>query len=143
MISLELAQELKRAGLTWKMAQNDFFMVPDRGLDDHVFVVNNMTVMIEEVHGQLAVTFHGIVEWALDHVLVTEVIWLPTEAQLREQLEQRLVGEPEPTLVLISTADGYRCEIQFQGKFLAFEAFGAGDAYALALLYIFQQQMSS
>jgi hypothetical protein len=143
MLSLELAQQLKEAGLTWKLAKNDFFVVPDRGLDDHVFVINDMTVMVEKLQGQLAVTFHGILEWALDHVWVTELIWLPTEAQLREQLEQRLVGESEPALALISTADGYRCEIQFEGKFLAFEAFGASDAYALALLYLMQQQKST
>jgi hypothetical protein len=139
-LSLQLAQQLKQAGLSWNIAKNDFFVVPDRGLDDQIFVINDMTVMVEKLQGHLAVTFHGILEWALDHVWVTELIWLPTEGQLRELLEQRLVGQPEPALVLISTADGYRCEVQFDGKFVAFEAFGASDTYALALLYIMQQQ---
>jgi hypothetical protein len=138
MISLELAQQLKQAGLTWSPAENDFFAIPDRGLDDKTFVVTDMTVLLEKLHGQLAVTFHGTAEWALDHVWVAELVWLPTEAQLREKLEQFLVGEPEPALVLISTADGYRCEIQFRGNFLAFETFGASDAYALTLLYVLQ-----
>lgn len=143
MISLALAQQLKKSGLRWKINKNDFFAVPDRGLDDSVFVISDMTVMVEVVSGALAVTFHGAVEWALDHVEVTELVWLPREDQLREMLEQLLIGQPEPPLVLFSTADGYRCEVQFQEQFLAFEAFGASDAYGQALLYILQQQSTA
>ena len=138
MLSLVLAQELKTRGLDWKITKNDFFVIPDRGLDDTIFVVSDMTVLVETLSGALAVTFHGAVEWALDHVEVAELVWIPREDQLREMLEQHLIGEREPPLVLISTADGYRCEIQFQGQFLAFDAFGACDAYGLALLYILQ-----
>jgi hypothetical protein len=137
-LSLVLAQQLKTAGLDWKVAKNDFFIIPDRGLDDTVFVISDMTVLVETLFGAQAVTFHGAVEWALDHVEVAELVWIPREDQLRDTLEQYLIGEREPSLVLISTADGYRCEIQFQGKFLAFDAFGAGDAYGTALLYILQ-----
>lgn len=143
MISLALAQQLKKSGLRWKINKNDFFAVPDRGLDDSVFVISDMTVMVEVVSGALAVTFHGAVEWALDHVEVTELVWLPREDQLREMLEQLLIGQPEPILVLFSIADGYRCEVQFQEQFLAFEAFGASDAYGQALLYILQQQSTA
>ncbi len=143
MISLTLAQQLKKSGLRWKINKNDFFAVPDRGLDDSVFVISDMTVMVEVVSGALAVTFHGAVEWALDHVEVTELVWLPREEQLREMLEQLLIGQPEPILVLFSIADGYRCEVQFQEQFLAFEAFGASDAYGQALLYILQQQSTA
>lgn len=143
MISLTLAQQLKKSGLRWKINKNDFFAVPDRGLDDSVFVISDMTVMVEVVSGALAVTFHGAVEWALDHVEVTELVWLPREDQLREMLEQLLIGQPEPILVLFSIADGYRCEVQFQEQFLAFEAFGASDAYGQALLYILQQQSTA
>jgi hypothetical protein len=140
MLSLALAQKLKVSGLSWQVTKNDFFAAPDRGLDDKVFVISDMTVMVETLSGQLAVTFHGAVEWALDHVEVAELVWLPREEQLREQLEQHLIGEPEPTLVLVSTADGYRCEIRYQGDFLAFDAFGAGEAYGLALLHLLQGQ---
>ncbi len=140
MLSIPLAQELKTSGLKWSPIKNDFFVIPERGLDDNVFVINDMTVLIETLSGRLAVTFHGAVEWALDHVEVTELVWLPREEQLRELLEQALIGEPEPTLVLISTADGYRCEIQFQEQFLAFEAFGVSDVYGSALLYILKNK---
>jgi len=140
MLSLALAQELKAAGLVWELNKNDFFAIPDRGMDDSVFVISDMTVMVEIISGALAMTFHGAVEWALDHVEVTELVWLPREEQVRRILEQQLIGQPEPTLVLVSTADGYRCEIQYQNEFLAFEAFGASDAYGLALLYVMEHQ---
>src|SRR5262245_58248892 len=139
MISMILARKLKEVGLKWSPAKNDFFMVPDRGLDDTIFVISDMTVFVETLSGQLEVTFHRTAEWALDHVQVTELIWLPTETQLRELIEQRLVGEPEPALVLLSTADGYRCEIRYQEKFLAFEGFGVAELYAQVLLYLLEQ----
>jgi hypothetical protein len=137
-LSLTLAQQLKAAGLTWTPAKNDFFAVPDRQLDDVIFVISDMTVMVEKLGGQLAVTFHGAVEWALDHIMVAELVWLPTETQLRELLEQHLVGEPQPALTLVSTPHGYRCEIQFGGQVFAFEAFGVSEAYGAALLHILQ-----
>ncbi len=140
MLSLTLAEELKKAGLPWTPAKLDFFAIPERGLDDGVYVISDMTVLVEVLKGQLAVTFHGAVEWALDHMLIADLVWLPTETQLREQLEQRLVGEPEPVLQLSSAADGYRCEIHFRGERLDFEAFGASEAYALALLHLLRQQ---
>jgi hypothetical protein len=39
------------------------------------------------------------------------VVWLPIEAQARELVEQRLVGQPEPALTLTSTSTGYCCEM--------------------------------
>jgi hypothetical protein len=137
-LSLTLAQKLKTAGLPWMPAKNDFFAIPDRDLDDVVFVISDMTVSVRKVKGQLAVHFHGAVEWALDYILVAELVWLPTEGQLRELLEQHLLGEPEPALKLVSTADGYCCEIQFRGQGLTFEAFGASEAYGLALLRVLE-----
>lgn len=136
MLSLTLAKKLKAAGLPWTPAKNDFFAIPDRDLDDVIFVISDMTVFVETVKGQLAVHFHGAVEWALDYILVAELDWLPTEAQLRELLEQRLLGESEPALKLVSTADGYCCEIRFRGEVLTFEAFGASEAYGMALLHL-------
>jgi hypothetical protein len=140
MLSLTLAKDLKAAGLAWTPAPNDFFAVPDRGLDEESFVISDMTVLVELVKGQLAVTFHGTAEWALDHVLVADLVWLPTETQLRDLLEQHLLEEAEPSLRLTSTADGYRCELQFRGEPLFFEAFGASEAYGAALLYVLQSQ---
>ena len=126
--------------MSWTPAQNDFFAIPDRGLDDIIFVISDMTVLVEELRGQLSVTFHGAVEWALDHIVVAELIWLPTETQLRELLEQELIGEPQPALTLVSIPDGYRCEIHFGGKTQVFEGFGVSEVYAQALLHVLAGQ---
>ena len=102
MIDIEMARRLKRAGLEWRPVERDFFMVPDRGMDDQVFVVNRLTTLIQSYHGQPTVTFHGTSEWALDDVLLTEVIWLPSESQLREtialaaQLQRQISGKAGP-----------------------------------------------
>ena len=140
MLSLTLAQQLKAAGLPWTPAQNDFFAVPDRGLDDVIFVISDMTVLVEKLGGQMAVTFHGVVEWALDHILIAELVWLPSETQLREALEQRLIGEVQPALSLVSTPDGYRAEIRYQGQTLTFEAFGVSEVYGTALLHLLENE---
>lgn len=140
MITLSLAKQLKAAGLGWTPSKNDFFAVPDRGLDDVIFVISDMSVLLAEIQGQQAVTFHGVVEWALDHVIVAELVWLPTETQLREVLEQYLVGEPEPALALASTPDGYRCDIRHQGDLLTFEAFGVSEIYGRALLRVLESR---
>ena len=140
MLSLGLAQKLKAAGLKWTPAKNDFFAIPDRGFDDEAFVISDMTVLVEKLQGHLAVTFYGAIEWASDHIFLTELVWLPTETQLRELLAQHLLGESEPALALFSTADGYRCEIQYQGQKLTFEAFGASEVYGQALLYVLENK---
>ncbi|GIV95680.1 MAG: hypothetical protein KatS3mg057_0337 [Herpetosiphonaceae bacterium] len=140
MISLETARALKEAGLNWIPANYDFFAIPDRGFDDQVFVISNMTIQLRDLAGRLAVTFEGAVEWALDHIMVAELIWLPSEAQLRGELEERL---GEPSLRLISLPAGYRCEIEFQGRPLGFEATTAEETYAAALLYVLKRQPRS
>lgn len=138
MISLLLAKKLKEVGFEWTPALNDFFAVPDRGLDDTVFVISNMTVMVATIQGHLAMTFHGASEWALDHVFFTELVWLPRESQLREAVERRLISQPPPSVTLFCTTDGYRCEIQWKQARHQFEAFSAADAYGLALLHLLE-----
>ena len=32
------------------------------------------------------ITFHGSIEWAVDYVVLTEAVWLPSETQLRDLL---------------------------------------------------------
>lgn len=138
MLPISRAQALKAAGLAWQPALHDFFALPHRGMDERLFVLSDMMSYVELVQGQLAITFHGAVEWALDYVMLEEILWIPREGQLREMLEQRLMDEPPPIVCLTSTDDGYRCEIRFRGELVTFEAFGASDAYALALLHVLQ-----
>ena len=93
MIGLETARKLKAAGLHWEPAQGDRFAVPERGMDDRVFVINDMATIIEMIQGAEMVTFHGTPEWALDYVYLGEAVWLPDEGQLRELLHQSLTSE--------------------------------------------------
>ncbi len=136
MISIDLAQQLKENGLTWQPEQHDRFAVLGSSLENQTFIINEMAVLIELWRGVPVVTFHGTPEWALDYVMVADTVWLPSESQLRNMLEERLLGEPEPKMRLVSTDDGYRCDMQRCGEQHSFEAFGGADAYGLALLYI-------
>jgi hypothetical protein len=136
MVSLEIAKQLKAAGLLWQPVMHDFFAIPDRGLDHERFVISDMTVYVELLRGWPIATFHGTSEWALDYIYLQELVWMPTEEQIREALASQLAGEPQPAVHLFGVADEYRCEIHFQGQTLAFTAEAAGDAYASALIYV-------
>jgi hypothetical protein len=138
MISLATARKLYTAGLSWTPALHDLFGVPDRGMDDRVFVISDISVDIELLKGQSVVTFNGTAEWALDYELVAELVWLPTEAQLRQALERLLSSEPQPRLVLVCTPEGYLCEIPLRGQSLTFRASEASEAYGAALLHVLQ-----
>jgi hypothetical protein len=88
MLSRELAVALRDAGLTWTPQNGDRFVVPDRDLDEMVFVLSDMVV--EEVRmpdGTHVLAFNGTTEWALDALEASEAIWVPTEEQLRERLD--------------------------------------------------------
>jgi hypothetical protein len=144
MISLTVAKQLKEAGLVWETAVNDFFAIPDRGMDDKVFVISDVMVTMELVQGWPALTFHGTAEWAADHLLTHEAIWLPTEEQLREELVKLLPDdEPDFTLTRLVAGYGYQCEIVWGGRPLHFAANSAIEAYALALLHILYQPRDS
>lgn len=85
-ISPDLAQRLHRAGLSWEPAPGDRFVVPNRDMDDDVFVVSDMVVDVHDLPSGRVIGFNGTVEWALDSISATDVIWLPREEQLREAL---------------------------------------------------------
>ena len=67
-----------------------------------------------------------------------EVLWLPTEEQLRDLLVTQLAREPRFVLTLTLTPGRCRCETRFRGEALDFEAGDASDAYGAALLNILQ-----
>lgn len=136
MISLQLAQQLKHAGLRWQPAEHDRFAIPGREMDGKIFIISEFTALVQDLNGYPAITFHGTVEWALDYVLLTETIWLPSEQQLREQIERRLDAAGAPELALVRRAQGYECIIGQGNGGQAFVAGSAGDAYAAALLYL-------
>lgn len=135
MISLSLALELKDAGLVWVAELHDFFAVPDRGLDERVFVISDMPANLDVFRGWPVVTFHGTAEWALDYILTAEVVWLPREEQLREALQSTLGGEEPAPFTLTCYGGLYHVTVQRSDETLAFSAFSASDAYGQALLY--------
>lgn len=136
MISVTTARALREAGLVWSPQNLDLFAIPMPEFEGQIFAINDMTILAEALYGQPAITFHGTVEWALDHLWQGEVIWLPREDQLRELLEQRLLGEPQPALTLETARYGYRCTINRDGESVVFEDFEASEAYAAALLHV-------
>jgi hypothetical protein len=77
-----VAQQLKDAGLSWKPAVGDRFAIPDRDLDDELFVLSNMTIQVYNLPEGRVIGFNGTTEWALDDVEIEEAIWLPREDQL-------------------------------------------------------------
>jgi len=148
MISIPLALELKAAGLAWTPRLHDFFAIPDRGLDDRLFVIEDILVTIERLRGEQLISFDGASEWALDYVLTGEAVWMPSEEQLREMVEEQLAIMAQPALCLNTMPDGYRVTLSWldahsKAQIREFEAFGASDAYARALLFILQGRPGS
>lgn len=92
MVTVELAQQLLAAGLVWEPRPGDRFAVPDRGMDEEVFVVSQMVVDVHQLPEGRVIGFNGTTEWALDSLELTEALWLPWEGQLREQLGGRFAG---------------------------------------------------
>lgn len=131
MLSLSLAQQLQKAGLEWRPRLHDFFAIPDRGMDDRRFVLTEVLTYIDFFRGSPMVTFHGTAEWALDYILQTEAVWVPTETQLRELLQG--YGRD---LVLKQSANGFECQLRCGDETLFFDSPNACDAYGSALLQL-------
>lgn len=143
MIALDTARQLKQAGLKWMAARHDFFAIPESGLDEHVFVISDMTIAVEMYGDYPVVTFNGASEWALDYVTLREVVWLPREDQLRRAVEIRLFMQPEAGFTLLSTRSGYQLNVTTGGQQLTFTGENASEVYARALLYLLQEQQGS
>lgn len=136
MISLETALNLKAAGLKWVPAVHDFFAIPDRSLDERLFVISEMLVTVEQLSGMQVVSFQGASEWALDYLLTTEAVWMPREDQLRLALEAMLIREPEWRVNLFADNGGYHCTIPWGDEELSFDDKDASQAYAAAVLFL-------
>jgi hypothetical protein len=110
-LSLELALALRSAGVTWQPATGDAFVIPDRDLDDQVFVLSDMVVQrVQPPQGPPILAFNGTTEWALDSLEAHEAVWLPREDQLRALLGssfvslERAAGPPEGYAVTAGTS---------------------------------------
>jgi len=142
MITLALAVELKEAGLLWRTKNYDFFVIPNHDLDDRVFVLADMVAYTELIQGWPAVGFHGAAEWALDYIFSDEIVWLPTEEQLREEVITQW-PERESFALMLEMAEGrYRCRVMAGGAEFNFDGATASEAYARALLHALRQYRS-
>jgi hypothetical protein len=122
-----VAQQLKDAGLTWKPGSGDRFAIPDRGLDDEVFVLSHMTIEVHTMPEGRVIGFNGTTEWAMDDVEIEEALWLPREDQLRE-----LLGG---TFRELRRGDGgFEVKTDLLGETKVFVAAAAENAYGAALL---------
>ena len=129
MIGVQVAQQLREAGLTWKPGPGDRFAIPDRDLDDDVFVLSNMTIEVHTLPEGPVLGFNGTTEWAMDDVELDEALWLPREDQLRELLGGTLQA-------LRRAESGWDVEITLLGDTRTFTALTPEDAYAAALLHL-------
>jgi hypothetical protein len=129
-ISFSLAKQLRSAGLGWKPASGDVFHIPDRNLDHRVFTISDLSTDVTTLaDGIGAITFNGAVEWSQDYILTQDVVWLPSEEQMRHRLGEWFVA-------LTRTDIGYRCDIATHDGPLGFEAPTAADAYGWALIHL-------
>jgi hypothetical protein len=132
-ISLDLALQLRDAGLRWRPATGDRFVLPRRGMDDEVFVLSDMTIEAHEFPTGSVIGFNGVTEWALDSVQQEDALWLPSEEQLRERLGGLFTG-------LAATARGFAVTVTLPGGTgRVHHAPGAGDAYGAALLEVLRE----
>lgn len=129
MLPVDLALRLRAAGVRWEPAPGDRFVLPDRGMDDQVFVISDMTVEVHEFPQGPVIGFNGTVEWALDSVEQGTALWLPNEAQLRT-----LLGGAFRRLE--RTGPGYAVAVEVAGRETRVEAANPDEAYARALLHL-------
>ena len=98
MLTIELARALREAGLTWSPQRGDTFVIPDRDLDDQVFVLSDMVIEQQDVPGGKPIlAFNGTTEWALDSLEAHDAVWLPREDQLRDLLGDAFVSLEQAT----------------------------------------------
>lgn len=127
MISHLLAERLHAAGVRWTPTAGDRFFVPGRDLDDQVFFVSDMVVEVHELPAGRLLKFNGTTEWALDSILQQEVVWLPTEGQLRALLGGTFAA-------LERTSSGYLVTLRRGEQTFVYADADAECAYALAVL---------
>lgn len=104
-------------------------MLPDRGMDDDVFVLSHMTIDVHEFPTGRVIGFNGTVEWALDSVEQEAALWLPNEAQLRELLGGAFVQ-------LARDGGSYQVVLDVGGHRIVVRADDVEEAYGRALLYL-------
>ncbi|GAB3602462.1 pilus assembly protein CpaE [Microbacterium aureliae] len=138
MISTEMAQALRDAGLIWHPVSGDRFQLDEPEFEADVFTVSEMTIEPREYPTGRILAFNGTTEWALDSVALEDALWLPHEHQLRELLRGSFRA-------LRRLADTHEVEIHLRGRegqpdeTLVFEHPEPADAYAMAVLELLRR----
>jgi hypothetical protein len=101
-------------------------------MDDQVFVVSPLPALVQRYNGLPVVAFQASAEWALDYVMLADVLWMPSEGQLREALLALLA--PDAPMSLARSPLGFRCAVEVGGRPRSFDGPDAETAYARALL---------
>ncbi|HAM25384.1 MAG TPA: hypothetical protein DCP11_01405 [Microbacteriaceae bacterium] len=127
MLSRSLADDLRLAGVRWRPASGDAFVITREGFESDVFVVSDMTIESHEFESGTILGFNGTTEWALDSVALEDALWLPYEHQLRGLLGGTFRS-------LSRTETGYRVDLAVGGEITTIDGESAEDAYAVALL---------
>lgn len=152
MISVDLARRLRDSGLRWSPAAGDRFVIDKPDLDDHVFVLSDMTVEVHEFPTGPVIGFNGTTEWALDSVAQEDTLWLPGEDQLRDRLGGTLrrlerIERTDSTQRLDSTERSdspvYRVTTVVGGIESTMEHAVVAEAYGGALLRLISMAMES
>jgi hypothetical protein len=130
-ISRELAGRLRAAGLAWTPAKGDWFVVPERGMDELDFVISDMVVETRRMaFDQQVLAFNGTTEWALDMLAASEALWIPREDQLRELLGEAFMGLEH----IPGETPGYAVSVLVGDTERRFVDVSVGAAYARAVL---------
>lgn len=131
MITVELAKDLRAAGLRWNPETGDRFVIDKPGVDDDVYTVSEMTVERHDHPSGTVLGFNGTTEWALDSVTAAESLWLPREDQLRELLGPSFVG-----LTRVAAGDRvvHTVTVVLRGEDRSFAAADPAIAYGQALV---------
>jgi hypothetical protein len=129
MVPIALARRLLAAGLEWEPAPGDRFCIPDRDMDDEVFVLSTMVIEVHDLPGRTVLGFNGTTEWALDDVAKEDALWLPREDQLRARLGDAFHR-------LERAGSRWRVVVTIWDELVDFTASEPDAAYADALLHL-------
>ena len=92
-----MAQQLKEAGLAWKPAPGDRFAIPERDLDDEVFVLSNMTIEVHDLPPEVRATRRRLLS-PLEAIECDAIIDALAQADGNKALAARSLGMSRATI---------------------------------------------
>lgn len=128
MIDLSLALQLRDAGLVWRPAPGDRFVVTATEMIDDLLYLSDMVIQPRELETGTIFAFNGTTEWALDSVAQERTVWLPHEGQLRAALGDAFVS--------LTRSDGHTVDAMVAGRSRQFHDADPENAYARALVAV-------